>query len=181
MGLKRPPQHRADARAVYICQADEAWDEDRIEDEKRSMAEAGEDPEMHPVAVYYSGETRYDMGARYPVCGEDRSPQDYIVAGEAPTKFGICALRSSEMYEVADLLAAEKSNQAFLLACRKGLVSVEGAKIDCAGQGKKSRVTSKGIEDLLEFGSFLPVDIGLAIWNLSQPPTEAEKKPSGLL
>src|SRR5688500_13001601 len=63
--LKRPPQHRVDATAVYVDPDDTAWDNARIKQECTWMRKAGLSPSRHPVNVYHSGDSRYDLGACY--------------------------------------------------------------------------------------------------------------------
>lgn len=167
--LKRPPQHRVDATPVYVDERDTAWDVVRIKAECAEMRKAGQDPRRHPVNVYHSGESRYDLGASYAVLGTMHSAAEYL--GANATRFVLRTLEHPEYYRVVDLWGR---TEAQLLACRLALMSVENnneLKIERDDQG----VTYESME-LLASVEWLPFRIGMAAYQASKPLSESEKK-----
>lgn len=178
MGLKRPPQHRVDAGHTFILVDDDAWDVDKIDAEKKAMKEAGDDPGTHPVEAYRECEGRFDLGAKTPVLGEERAAMDYLRAGVAPWKFDLVPLKSQNLCAVQDLIAATRNTEAWRLACLKGVRACDGFDIKPRGGGKHARISEAGVEALCEeFGIGVLIELGAAVYNVSQPPTVAEKKP----
>lgn len=179
--FKLPPQHRADARHVFVSALDPAWDHDKIDSEKAKMADAKEDPEQHPFHRYGRGEGRYDLGAQYPVLGDQHSPSEYFKDGEKPAKFELAELDVREFYDVQDMLGSSGgANKVWFKAALLGLIGCDGLDLPRSGSGSGKRVTEEGLgilKDIPESEGTLPLEIGVAVWRLSQPATEAEKKP----
>ena len=83
--IKRPPQHAADAAPLFIARTDDAWDDERIKRERAAMKADGK--ARHPVQVYYSGSSRYDLDAPATVGGQAATPREYLREGSTPTVF----------------------------------------------------------------------------------------------
>src|SRR5688572_21022831 len=108
MAQKRPPKHRIDSPIVYIPPGDDAWDLATIEAERKAMMEAGEKPDLHPVTVYYSGETRFDLSAPAKVLGDDRCPAQYLLDGKKPERFKLRRLSYEQFQEVQQYMLREE-------------------------------------------------------------------------
>lgn len=185
MALKRPPQHRADAKIVYIHPQDEAWDRDTIEAEAKRMKEVGESPTQHPWSLYTGGHNRYDLDAEYTVLGEVKRARDYLDESKSPTLWHLKRLSWNEWYDVdaqwqAEIKRGRPPHTAFLKALQVGLESVEnGPEL----QGPPNKLTLDDIEALhglrVEIDGVIvdpALDIGEAIYTASMPLTEVEKK-----
>ncbi len=164
-------------RHIYIPAEDPAWDDDLVEADKERMKEAGESPEEHPVQVYWMGQSRYDITAKLPVCGEPKSVADYLKSDVAHTEFEILPLKVRDYAMAQDLRESSKSNQGWLFCIEHGLNGVGELPIDTRGDGKRRRVTADGLETLGRMG--LTYELGLAIYLLSAPVSDAEKKLFG--
>ena len=121
----RPPQHAVDAPIVYVHHADDAWSFDQIGEEREKMTAAGEDPDRHPVAVYHSGKSRYDLNASYAVCGEMRSAAMYLDEAKGPWRWKLKRLPFDDFYQVQSLIGQSYELGA-IKACRLGVTGVEG-------------------------------------------------------
>lgn len=171
MALKRPPQHRSDADPVFVHSDDDAWDHERIKVECAKMREEGLSPSRHPVNVYHSGESRYDLGAAYDVLGTLHSAAEYL--GPTAVRFTLRRLSTPELYRVTDMGPTTALGR--LYACRIGLASVEGPgpKVKREEWG----LTEESLDALREWGVWLPMAVGAAVYVASQPLTDSEKKP----
>lgn len=172
-----PPQHRAGAKHIYVWDADPAWDLDKIESDRKAIDDAEQGGLEHPVEKYYTGESRYDIDAEYQAPDGPKTARSYLKG--TPTEFELRPLEMREFYEVRGLLALGPSNawKAGLRALEHGLVGGEGPlapKMDANGTIKE-----ESLERLFKRDHNLPIAIGNAVWLLSQPPNDAEKKPSG--
>lgn len=174
MALKRP-RHKVDAPILFVPEGDDAWDEAKIAADKAAMEEAGENPDRHPVSVYFSGETRFCLSAPSTVLGEERCAGDYLDESKRPVKFKLKRLPYDQFYEVQGVISKKDWNQAAILACEYGLEGIEGCpELHYARVGP--RVSRRTMEALFEGGQALPVDIGTAVILASYHLTEAEKK-----
>lgn len=179
MAMKRPPQHRADAKIVYVHPADESWDEERILREQEEMREREEKPGDHPVARYLGGWTRYDLDAVATLNGETVSARQYLDPSKPATEWHLRRLRVDERYEIDSLLEQDiragsmKPRKAYLRACVLGLKKVEnGPELEGAGR----RLTANDLEKLQDLHPDLPLDIGEAVYTASLPLRDDEKK-----
>lgn len=84
------PTHSLDRDSVYIDVLDPAWDTDRVSEEREAMEAAGEDPSEHPVTVYFSGASRYDLDAPRQVGDKTLTPRDYLT--EPGTEFTLARM-----------------------------------------------------------------------------------------
>lgn len=190
-----PPQHKIDAPAHLILSSDPAWDQPRITSETLEDAQGDADPaRMHPVFEYRSGLTRYDLSAQTTYRGEMRSALDYLT-GE-PVRFVLRRLGPLQLAAISDevriamdrhrvrYLAGEVQSEAAPLAeiwvrCASlGLADIVGGDVPyiAAGQRPSEQTMSAlmdahGLEGLIE--------IGVAVWHISQPLSDREKKASG--
>lgn len=172
----RPPAHRIDADAVLVLPTDPAWDHDRI---TRELEDLGED-DPHPVRDYLRGRTRYDLGAR--VGGASAS--DYLTG--TPARFKLRRLSISQRAELEDKLFREAQvhgeaasySSLWLQACRWGLRDIEGLSgIYLTRSG--DQVSEETLRDLFDHYGGLPAgisQIGIAVWRLSEPLRDDEKK-----
>lgn len=174
MALK-PPRHSVDAPVVFIQDDDPAWDIDRIEREKDEMRQAGEDPERHPVDVYFSGENRFDLHAPQRVLGADRCPADYLDESKAPIRFKIKRLSFDQFYEIQGLVSREDP-QAWPRACQYGLQAIEPCPSFIPFKRIGGQVSSKTMQALFDSDPASVPAIGLASFLASMPLTEAEGK-----
>jgi hypothetical protein len=174
--LNRPPRHRADAQPIYIDVGDPAWDWTRIEADRKAMTEARQDVDRHPVNVYFRGASRYDLDARYPVCGELKSASDYVKLGEA-WKFLLRRLPAKAFYRVRTLWQQSPEEGAFE-AFRLGVLEVDGP------EAPKLKRTAEGLTDeavdeifTLKDGPEIIPRIGAAVHWASRPLDDDEGKP----
>ena len=164
-------------RHVYIPAEDPAWDDDLVDADKEKMEAAGEDPDEHPVQVYWMGQSRYDIGAKLPVCGEPKSVMDYLKKDVPYTEFEMQPLKVRDFTRAQDLKDGTGNNQAWLFCVENGVTGVGDLPIPTRGDGKRRRLTSDGLEALGRMG--LVYELGLAVFLLSAPVSDAEKKLFG--
>ena len=164
--MLRPPTHRADAPIVYVHPSDDAWDQDRI---KADLA----DKTDHPLQQYWGGYTRYDLTP---------AVQAYFKPDARPTKFYLRRLKWDEwmrckgMWERSVVSGDPRPVEAFVEACRLGLVRIDnGPEIDPAG-GRLSDRDMQRIQDLSTDRYEMILDVGQAAYQASMPLSEAEKK-----
>lgn len=164
----KPPQHRADAPPILILRDDPAWDFDRISDELKDGD--GE----HPVEVYFSGASRYDVA----------TIREYLDPDAEPTEYRLRRLPVARLARVQDMfhreVVTDGSSSLYAVwveAVTYGLESIDGpGELDLAHRGDKlSTASIQAIHD--ERGGLQTIsEIGAAIFNLSQPPNDREKK-----
>lgn len=179
MALKRPPQHRANAEPIYVHFSDDAWDHARIETDMEAMKRDGQDPSQHPVALYWSGSTRYDLHARV-LYGNDSAPAtDWLDMKKAclftlrrldPGKFARVQARKE-----AASRKGESDYENAIDSCRWTLAKCEGPGAPkLSGRGELS---DRDIAELTEcFGAPLVWALGDAGYLASIPLTDDEKK-----
>lgn len=220
MGRLYVPRHSATHRFCYIWGADPAWKQDQITTEIREAETAREralerakeaeergepapedpfegldDPNRHPVRVYYSGETRYDISALIPWGGTDRTVKDYLEDGYVVWE--IERLREEEMVRVTDMfgtlhrkqdsetISPEDAAATWIMrrCCVNGLVGVQGLP-DLPFQRVGGRVTSETMDMIHDVGTTQGIgmgvnlirSIGQAVYRASNRLTDAEKK-----
>ena len=180
MGFKLPPQHRADARGLFVAATDPAWDFDRCAREREEMAERGEDPDQHIVSRYVRGETRYDLAA------EGGKVYEYFDETKAWI-FELKRIPVATRKALEDILIRAGGSQWLYGCCKHGL---KKGKVTNAGdfeiQYSGEAVSDATIDRLGSVGEGTGVDgkakphlddqIGVAAWEFSKPLSEAEKK-----
>lgn len=173
--MLHPPSHRIDATPILVLEEDSAWDKPRIEAERKALKDAKHDPDRHPVAVYHSGETRYDLGAtvRMPD-GSEGKAIDYLNVGEA-FQFVLKRIPWSSVYAIQQSVGASfmVGNS---LACRLTLERVDGVGAPKIEHDKLGMVTDESMQALFDLRPSLPVSIGVAGFQASMPLSPAEKK-----
>ncbi|MHA1574378.1 MAG: hypothetical protein ACTSX8_10335 [Alphaproteobacteria bacterium] len=167
MGL--PCQHRVDAKSVYICSEDSAWDAPRILDEQRTM----EEPQEHPVRRWLAGGSRFDL---------ECLPTEYLRPEDEPTRFHIRRLSTATWGVLRDMAGSmtQKTNAAWR-AFQEGVVNVDGLAADIVWPGADLRKTLTA-EDMREIERVLPrpfiLEVGAAVLVANADLTEDEKKTS---
>lgn len=174
--MLHPPSHRIDAEAILVLEEDSAWDHTRIAKEREAMVKAKQDPDRHPVAVYLSGETRFDLSApiRLPN-GDEARASDYLSLGEA-WQFKLKRLGWSQVYAIEAAQGRDFANGS-ALSCRIGLGSVDGLNAPQIEHDKLGLVADESMQALFDLRPSLPVQIGVAVFQASMPLKPAEKKP----
>lgn len=172
----RLPAHAIDSTPVYILPTDPAWDHDRIDEE---LAQAKKDGLDHPLLAYQRGETRYDINA-----GEEGSrPVDYLKG--KPARFLLRRLTVSQYANIHARQLREyrthgsdgNFSEIYVDCARLGLAGIEDSPVEYMAAGTEtSERTLRALFD--RYGSLMAAiePIGLAVWRLSQPLTDAEKK-----
>lgn len=184
MPLRRPPQHRADAQAIYVdwevdLVTGPAWKKDEFEAEIAEVRELNKtrskadqlDTEDHPVRQYLSGRTRLDIDAPIAWRGKQRTAREWL--NDGAVMFLLRRFSWSRWYEVTSI---ESFTRRTVLACQLGLGSVEGDDtLDIDPDAE--RRSSDEMQRLFDVDSMLPIRIGLAAIAASRPLTDGEKKP----
>ncbi len=178
--MARPtiPQYPIDGEAVYIPEADDAWDHERIDRERASMAEANV---IHPVDSYWSGDTRarVDEVAEYLDMAKD--PEQWVVEDKhfppGPRReIGGFVARAVRAWEANDSETAnEMMSRAFLVAFRWGIRAVRNPPVEI----KRARDGSIAESTIAEIDALIPglvTEIGAVIYRAIQPLTSAEGK-----
>jgi hypothetical protein len=181
MAIRRPPPHAADAAPLFLPASDDAWDDERIERERKALKNEGS--ERHPVTAYFSGATRYDLDAPATIAGQVMTPRAYLREGSTPTVFHLrrdanVALRRAQALAVwADARARES---ALWELVRHGVSKVtEGF----AGQawpfdgGGPFPLTDADMLQLHDIGAGLLHEVGLAVFFANGPLSDIEGKP----
>jgi hypothetical protein len=181
MAIRRPPQHRADAQPLYIARFDDAWDAERIERERTALANENAKTE-HPVDLYYSGRTRYDLDAPCTIGGQVVTARHYLREGASPTVF---ELRRVDGRRHDQALAVWARPQERVAAqwdlARWGVVRVTegfgGAEWKLEGGAGGLPLTEADVQLFFDAHGMLPALLGIAVLNASAPLSEAEGKP----
>lgn len=168
----KPPQHRIDATPTLILGDDPAWDMDRLEAELTTQG-------PHPWRAYIHGETRFDLHAEI----HGGTAADYLRSGEQPTTWTLRRLGVANVARVQDMLTREVRSDApnamsaiWLECLRHGIAAVDGpgaVEID----ERHGRLTEATLDRIFDaHGMDAISQLGAAIWTLSQPLSDAEKK-----
>jgi len=171
-----PPQHTPDHEPVFIWRQDPAWDMDRIgrETAEQRLSDASW---THPIDHYFSGASRLDLDAVGKVGAEQVTARQYL-RGKA-TEFVLRRLPPATYVDVmAQIRRALDAGDDFpvgslYLACKEGVRSVRGLD---GLQWVHGELTEQSMHVLLDLGLGLVMDLGLAVWQYSQPMRDAEKK-----
>lgn len=176
-----PPQHSVTAPIVFISRLDSAWDLDRALAEKDVVEGAKADE--HPLVLYFSGESRYDLDASGTVWteGEDKvltpephAAREYLKEGIRPRMWTLRRLKFSQVSELLDAPRHRRLMHAFALGVVELVNGPDGLPV------KSTRgvpLSEKHLDDIAEaLGADLIYEVGEAILRASQAPTSAEKK-----
>lgn len=164
--LSLPPQHSIDDRSHWIAQSDPAWDHDRISAEAGKLADyarktaAGKsDDEIaaavtraeasHPLALYYSGATRFSLDAPMTIplplrlsAAEDAvtTIRDYLIG--VPTVFDLAPLGARAYREY---VATLRQPGYWIPAIQHGLISIRDPDIELE-RDQSGRITERQID-----------------------------------
>ena len=165
------PQHTPDATPWLISEKDDAWDHARINSE---IAAHGLSEDEHPFTRYQLAETRYDLDAPFTLPDGQTVPiRDYLRDEHPPARFKLRRLTPDEFATTQDYLLRGASSQAYTYAAKVGLTGLEG--IDGVTFKKRRGQLEPKLVELLHRAGVL-LEIGSAVYLLSKPLTEAEKK-----
>lgn len=163
----RPPRYAVDARAEYVHVTDDAWDWDRIEQERQqedAAAKAEERPAVqHLVVKYLSGATRFVLAGS--------GVQEYFKG--TPTIWVLRRLSWDEHTRIRSALERDQ-RAAFVEACRIGIKEVVNGP--AALVGPPNALTYNDMAILHDISPDLAFELGRSVWVASQPLTDAEKK-----
>ncbi len=168
--MTAPPQHSATATIQVIVQTDNAWNLDRF------VAEVNEMPESaagdHPLALYFSGKTRYDLDAPGRVGETTCTPRDYLLPSTTPALWTLRRLRIGEASRCRDIGGRQAQLEAFALAV------TSSTAVEVPPQGITRRLSDREVESIADqVGARVVWEVGEAAMRASEAPTSAEKKP----
>ena len=187
-----PPAHRFTHDPVLVLECDPAWNKERIKADESAIArarlarEAGVDSETplepcpwpsaadHPVSLYSSGESRFDL----------RTVQPWLLPDSPPSMFVLRRLSWSD-FLTSEHLRTDLSNAgaAHVHAVRFGLLRVtnlDGFSLPDRDHRDAAPLTMVECERLRErIGDVSFRELAAAIWMVSRAPTPTEGKPSG--
>jgi hypothetical protein len=178
MAIRRPPQHAADAAPLFIASTDDAWDSDLIKRERADLK--NHNGARHPIDVYYSGESRYDLDAAVPIGGQAITPRFYLRDGATPTIFRLrrdasMALRRSQA------IAVYTDPRAWAAAlwdlARHGVrdISEAAASWDLEGGGPRP-LSDADMQTLHDLGDGILQALGIAVLHANAPLSDTEGK-----
>lgn len=183
MGI--PVRNRLDHTMIYVNPGDSAWDYDKIDAELRLIRikrgdqepEEGEelppipwdDEDEHPVKLYSSGKSRYDLA----------TVRDYLLPDIEPTEFEIKRMALDDYGDVKDLLGRGQIGRARNKAIERGLVEVRG--LPTPWKPKRNKATGyirrDSLDELRELLTDQDFDLlGFACINASASLQDPEKK-----
>jgi hypothetical protein len=143
------------------------------------MRERGEDPMQHPVSVYLSGRSRYDLHARINYGNDSASAAAWLDTPKA-VRFNLRRLDARRFARVHARKEAEADrgvpdHDASLDALQWGLVSVDGPDAPkIVGRGE---LTDRDVDTLIAaYGHGVCWAVGDAVYFASIPLTDDEKK-----
>lgn len=175
MARKRPPQHRADTPGIYIPKSDSSFDVDRFEKEIARMKTDGLDINTHPIEVYYSGRTRYDLDATEVLFGGSVCARDYFDGSKEPERWTLRRLSWDQWHKVAALVTGGNFDEGMLVAARFGITGVENSPLKPKG-AEVGLLTYEDCQAIFDADQSLLSSLGYAVWRYSQELTGAEKK-----
>lgn len=164
-----PPIHSLDRPIEYICDSDSAWDDERIEKEFSVIRnDPKENINKHPVRVYFSGTTRYDLDAD--------GVREYVDFDKKPVVFRLRRLSDNAWTEIRNMHGAGKIASAQALAFEYGVVSIDNVDFTLeAPQTKHKTLTAQDLKLLRgAFGRSVCDEVGQAVINANQDLTYPE-------
>lgn len=175
---RRPlPSYTIDGKAIYIPEADNAWDWDRVEAERKDYEE-GE----HPVDLYHQGQTRCRLESVQDYLDLSKNPEKWFLKEPPPeVKIEIEALwRQGVRAYVKDPDGNEDQadallHKAYLLAAKHGVDRVENCQIDVAFN-RDGTLSDLAINTLNKAWPGSVNEIGRVVRESFRPLDEAEGK-----
>jgi len=178
----KPPANDANAPAKWIPNTDPAWDKDRIRAEKVKL---GDREAEHPVVVYYSGATHYDLDAQITIPEPIRSPD-----GPASATVGAWLTGDPTIFTLKSLgamdweIATGDSEKIWFELCRRGIQDVcnidgvDGAPVEHLPRDRDGKTSEAWLDALSRSDRNLIPELGLAIYRQSlYQGASAEGKP----
>ena len=174
----KPPAHRIDAQPVLVRATDPAWDLDRLDAELDSLDPA--ERSAHPWAAYMAAGTRYDLHAD----AGNGSAADYLRPGSEPVAWTLRRLSVTQMARVQDMFSREIRREGESSLYEVWVECVRCGLEDVTGPGaprlehRQGKLTEASLSEIHDHcgGLAALAEIGAAIFHLSQPLTDAEKK-----
>lgn len=159
------PQHALTSTMKYIPRRDSAWDHERIIEEAEKMQNV-EDGTAHPVHLYFSGASRFDL--------EGSGVLEYLDMTKEPEIWHIRRLKFEEAIRVD---ACTSDLERFGLAFAIGVTKVE----NCPPLSKlfegETRPSERRIRATAwDYSVDCVAEVGGAVIAASQDLTEQEKK-----
>lgn len=137
------------------------------------MRGAGEDEEDHPLFLYFSGASRYQLDAPSKVCGEDRCARDYLK--DAPVIWTMRRLGRKPYRMIMMLERRDEREERDQEACRFGIESVSGPRAPTLNP-KPAGLRESDLDKIHEYDFTLMERLGPAIIAMSKPLSAAEGK-----
>jgi hypothetical protein len=151
-----PPQHSATAIPRYV--RDAAFDIDRLKLERATMPNGGD---AHPVVLYATGESRYDLDAPHPVGDTIHSAREYLRPDHGCPIWELRRLKPIELVRARDA----GGDTGYLAAAAMTLGTFGRPKSDAEIE---TIVDEHGLDEVL--------GIGRAAMRASEAPKASEKK-----
>lgn len=163
-----PVQFKIDSKCVYVSPHDSAWDIDRFEkEEKKSKKKKKELKEYHPLNLYFSGLTRFDI----------EMVKEYLDMSKNPFIFRFRRLKMEEYETVRSRASLGDADGARRLAVMFALEGMENVPIKIDGLGSNKIIDIDQIEELSDvIGRETLYSLGEAIIKSSGDLTDYEKK-----
>lgn len=199
----QPPQHSIDATPTYIAPDDPAWDAERINDEVprseghpyRVYYEGKTRYDLDaPVRWKLIEQCKCDgtdcercRGKGYVEHERTNSLREYLVDGEDPDLYIMRRLRTEDWSSAKSRFAAECRKDpddadffglTFFCAKRGMMKIIRGGEVVYDWGETRRPVPDRLMREMVDASEQynLVEEIGTAVWNASQEPTEAEKK-----
>ena len=151
---------------------------DRLEAELDALGR--DERDAHPWTAYATGATRYDLHAD----SGKGAASDYLRPGAEPTRWTLRRLGAANMARVQDMFTREINTEGasslmsvWLECVRAGVVDVTGPDAPRLDH-RHGKLTDASLDEIHDYCGGLAAisELGAAIWRLSQPLTDAEKK-----
>lgn len=178
-----PPQHSVTAPIRFIHREDPVWDRDRWQAELGREGITDEEHDQHPIVLYFSGDSRYDLDAYGTVVELDgerakvpvpRRPRDYLKPDGRPTTWHLRRLKMTQQASLDDTPRHSARMAAFAL----GVTKLENGPDGLEVVGAAGPLSTAMVDAVAEhYGAAMIYDVGEAVLRASKAPTHAEKKP----
>lgn len=170
----RVPTHGIDDAAEFVELSKDNWELDTVQKEQKEMEAAGEPPEDHPVAIYFSGESRFSLDATSVVLGQTRSAREYVK--KDATYWMLKRLPRRQYRTYLTLFRQDNRELANETAVQLGVSEVRGPRGVKLTGGGDMPLSSDDLDRIWELDTTLIDRLAEAIITYSQPITRAEGK-----
>jgi hypothetical protein len=158
-------------RSAAIASGDWVGDEDEADEPEADASVPWESESEHPVRIYASGDSRFDLAT---VSG-------YLLQGRRPARFYMKRIGLRTWTEVVDLVSQNRTGEGLMLALRHGLdrIDIEGLDGFKLQRIKASNtISEESLNDLRHLiGEHEFVMACWAAYNANRGLQPAEKKP----